>query len=91
MPGRIMLGGWSPSAMTPEARAVLDQALADTDLAVTTVVAVRSQVVAGTNYEFEVEGSSDSHGHATRFLVTVFHQPWTNTTELKGIVQAPEK
>ncbi|RLN68258.1 hypothetical protein BBJ29_000829 [Phytophthora kernoviae] len=47
----VIVGGWAPSAVTPESRAVLERALADTDLAVTAVVSVRSQVVAGTNYD----------------------------------------
>ncbi|KAG7397110.1 hypothetical protein PHYBOEH_001261 [Phytophthora boehmeriae] len=85
----LILGGWSPSEVTPESRAVLERALANSDLTVTSVVSVRSQVVAGTKYEFEVEGSSDSHGQAKRFLITVFHQPWTSTTQLMSIVEAP--
>ncbi|KAG3218771.1 hypothetical protein PC129_g10417 [Phytophthora cactorum] len=46
-------------------------------------------VVAGTNYEFEVEGSSASHNDVTRFVVKVFNQPWTNTTQLTSVVAAP--
>jgi flavin-binding protein dodecin len=84
----VILGGWSPSAVTPEARAALERALAASDLTVTAVLSLRSQVVAGTNYEFEVEGVSASHAQASRFLVTVFDQPWTSTTELKAIVAA---
>ncbi|KAH7482402.1 E3 ubiquitin-protein ligase mib1 [Phytophthora ramorum] len=89
MPGPVMVGGWSPAAVTPEARAALDRALAESDLTVTSVLSVRSQVVAGTNYEFAVEGSSASHDQVTRFLVRVFYQPWTKTTELKSVVAAP--
>ncbi|KAE9357275.1 hypothetical protein PF008_g3248 [Phytophthora fragariae] len=50
---------------------------------------VTPEVVAGTNYEFEVEGSSASHNQVSRFLVKVFDQPWTNTTELTSVVAAP--
>ncbi|KUF96757.1 Ankyrin-2 [Phytophthora nicotianae] len=78
----VILGGFSPAPVTPEARAALDRALAGSDLTVTNILSVRSQVVAGTNYEFEVEGSSASHNDATRFVVKVFDQPWTNSTHL---------
>ncbi|KAG1700805.1 hypothetical protein DVH05_011692 [Phytophthora capsici] len=89
MPGPLILGGFSATTATPEARAALDRALASSDLTVTNILSVRSQVVAGTNYEFEVEGSSASHNDVTRFVVEVFDQPWTNTTELKSVAAAP--
>ncbi|EEY60595.1 uncharacterized protein PITG_13320 [Phytophthora infestans T30-4] len=88
MPGPLILGGFSPATVTPEARAALDRALQGSDLAVTNILSVRSQVVAGTNYEFEVEGSSASHNDATRFVVKVFDQPWTNTTQLTSLATA---
>ncbi|KAG2821919.1 hypothetical protein PC116_g15856 [Phytophthora cactorum] len=89
MPGPMIVGGFSPATVTPEARAALDRALQGSDLTVTNVLSVRSQVVAGTNYEFEVEGSSASHNDVTRFVVKVFNQPWTNTTQLTSVVAAP--
>ncbi|POM57306.1 Hypothetical protein PHPALM_38198 [Phytophthora palmivora] len=85
MPSPVILGGFSPATVTPQARAVLERALIGSDLTVTKVLSVRSQVVAGTNYEFEVEGSSVSN-NATRFVIKVFDQPWTHTTELKSVV-----
>ncbi|KAG7381789.1 Ankyrin repeat domain-containing protein 27 [Phytophthora pseudosyringae] len=89
MPGPVIVGGFSPATeVTPEARAALDRALAGSDLTVANVVSVRSQVVAGTNYEFDVEGSSASL-NGVRFIVKVFDQPWTSTTELKSVVVAP--
>ncbi|KAG6615750.1 protease inhibitor EpiC4 [Phytophthora cinnamomi] len=84
-----LLGGWVPNVVTPEARAALQRALVGSDLTVTTILSVRSQVVAGTNYEFEVEGLSASYSQVSRFLVKVFDQPWTNTTELTSVVAAP--
>ncbi|KAK1928795.1 hypothetical protein P3T76_015733 [Phytophthora citrophthora] len=89
MPGPLILGGFSPATVTPEARAALNRALASSDLTVTNILSVRSQVVAGTNYEFEVEGTSASLNDVTRFVVKVFDQPWTNTTELKSVTAAP--
>ncbi|GMF43418.1 unnamed protein product [Phytophthora fragariaefolia] len=85
----LIVGGWSSGTVTPEARAALERALIGSDLTVTTILSVRSQVVAGTNYEFEVEGSSTSQNHVNRFLVKVFDQPWTNTTQLTSVVAAP--
>ncbi|RMX67590.1 hypothetical protein KXD40_002735 [Peronospora effusa] len=85
----LILGGWSPAAITPKVHAALERALVGSDLVVSKVLSVRSQVVAGTKYEFEVEGSSASHGQVFRFLVQVFDQPWTNTTKLLSIVAAP--
>ncbi|KAE9048195.1 hypothetical protein PR003_g765 [Phytophthora rubi] len=85
----MIVGGWSTGVVTPEARAALERALVGSDLTVNTILSVRSQVVAGTNYEFEVEGSSASHNQVSRFLVKVFDQPWTSTTELTSVVAAP--
>ncbi|EGZ16608.1 hypothetical protein PHYSODRAFT_498081 [Phytophthora sojae] len=85
----VIVGGWSTGVVTPEACAALERALVGSDLTVTTILSVRSQVVAGTNYEFEVEGSSASHNQVSRFLVKVFDQPWTNTTELTSVIAAP--
>ena len=85
----LILGGWSPAAITPGVHAILERALVGSDLVVTKVLSVRSQVVAGTKYEIEVEGSSASHDQVSQFLVQVFDQPWTHTTQLKSIVAAP--
>ncbi|RLN74257.1 hypothetical protein BBJ28_00009015 [Nothophytophthora sp. Chile5] len=85
----VIVGGWSPAAVTPEARAVLERALATTDMRVTTIHSVRTQVVAGTNYEFEVEGCrSEQDATARRFVVRVFDQPWTSTTRVTSIAEA---
>ncbi|RLN48270.1 hypothetical protein BBJ28_00000790 [Nothophytophthora sp. Chile5] len=86
---RVIVGGWAPAAVTPEARAVLERALASTDMSVTAVRSVRTQVVAGTNYEFEVEGTRGGQdATARRFVVRVFDQPWTSTTRVTAIAEA---
>ncbi|CEG46909.1 conserved hypothetical protein [Plasmopara halstedii] len=85
----VILGGFTPTTVTPESRAALDRALIDSDLHVNNILTVRSQVVAGTNYEFEVDGSSASHNDATRFVVKVFDQPWTNRTVLTSLIAVP--
>lgn len=90
----LILGGWSTAAITPGTRAVLVQALSTTNVCVDSIISVRSQVVAGTNYEFRINGCRGLRGGncvrascvAPRtFVVNVFDQPWTRTTRVMSV------
>ncbi|ETI36673.1 hypothetical protein F443_17231 [Phytophthora nicotianae P1569] len=86
-----LYGGWSSAAITPDTRAVLLQALSTTNVCVSSIVSVRSQVVAGTNYEFRIDGCRGVRGgdcasvscvSPRALVVNVFDQPLTRTTRV---------
>ncbi|EGZ16604.1 hypothetical protein PHYSODRAFT_443322, partial [Phytophthora sojae] len=84
----LILGGWSAAPVTPDTRAALVRALSKTSVCVNSILSARSQVVAGTNYEFQIDGCRGLRGgdcssackSPRRFSVSVFDQPWTHTT-----------
>ncbi|KAE9048197.1 hypothetical protein PR003_g760 [Phytophthora rubi] len=84
----LLAGGWSVTAVTPDTRAALVRALSKTNVCVKSILWARSQVVAGMNYEFHIDGCRGAHGgecgkackSPRRFSVVVFDQPWTHTT-----------
>lgn len=94
--GEGLLGGWSRIAPTPDTRATLLQALSSTDTCVRSIVSVRAQVVAGMNYDFEIDGCRHVRGGSCRgfcstpgrFVIRVFDQPWTRTTSVVSISPA---
>ncbi|KAG6969229.1 hypothetical protein JG688_00005397 [Phytophthora aleatoria] len=93
----LIYGGWSSAAITPDTRAVLLQALSTTNVCVSSIVSVKSQVVAGTNYEFRINGCRGMRGgNCARSLckspralvVSVFDQPWTRTIRVESVSEA---
>ncbi|KAG6964313.1 hypothetical protein JG687_00006040 [Phytophthora cactorum] len=93
----LIYGGWSSAAITPDTRAVLLQALSTTNVCVSSIVSVKSQVVAGTNYEFRINGCRGMRGgncarssckSPRALVVSVFDQPWTRTTRVVSVSEA---
>ncbi|GMF40387.1 unnamed protein product [Phytophthora fragariaefolia] len=102
-----MTGGWHTANVTDENTQLLAQALSGDSYAesVTTrvcyseVTSVETQVVAGTNYRFHIDGCgvTDSDGACsestlasckpTEFVVKVFEQTWTSTLKVTGITE----
>ncbi|OQR87835.1 hypothetical protein ACHHYP_07998 [Achlya hypogyna] len=88
-------GGWAPSEMTASAKSDFYSAIsndtANAHVCVSSFLSVQSQVVAGTNYRFSVEGCvvptalaaspacTCSPVSLKNYLITVFVQPWTHT------------
>jgi hypothetical protein len=91
----LLLGGWTAAAVTPDSRAVLARALSTTNVCVNSIWSLRTQVAAGTNYEFQIDGCRGEEGGSCarpcasprRFLVRVFEQPWTHTTLLTAVAE----
>lgn len=103
-------GGWSSAAVTNETRALLERALknesgyrADVSarVCVFEIRALSQQVVAGTNYRFEVQackvasaanaGTCGGRTLTTNasvcddYTIQLFEQPWTSTLEVTAI------
>ncbi|OWY94382.1 hypothetical protein PHMEG_00035910 [Phytophthora megakarya] len=52
--------------MTPDTRAILLQALSTTNICVSSILSVQSQVVARMNYEFHIVGCGVRGGHCVK-------------------------
>ncbi|KAG1705128.1 hypothetical protein DVH05_004064 [Phytophthora capsici] len=106
-----MTGGWHTANVTEDNTKLLDAALSgssyaksvgDTRVCFSEVNSVETQVVAGTNYRFHIDGcdvtSSDGECSAstlsscelTGFVVQIFEQTWTDTLKVTSIkAEAP--
>lgn len=109
-----MLGGWTKADVTPENSQTLLDALTGGDAAYTAAVGktrvcftdiarVETQVVAGTNYRFYINGCSVSStkragkcathkktstcAQPVAYVVQVFEQSWTDTLEVTRIAK----
>lgn len=101
-----MTGGWSSTNITSDATKLLTDALVgtnyassvgDTRVCYTEVTSLKTQVVAGVNYRFHIDGCNvtDSDGVCSEstltscepsgFVVQIFEQSWTNTLKVTSI------
>ncbi|KAL3672330.1 hypothetical protein V7S43_003019 [Phytophthora oleae] len=101
-----MTGGWRTANVTEDNTQLLDTALSgssyaksvgDTRVCFSEVTSVETQVVAGTNYRFHIDGcdvtSSDGECSAstlsscklTGFAVQIFEQTWSDTLKVTSI------
>ncbi|KAH7470732.1 Cystatin-like cysteine protease inhibitor EPIC4 [Phytophthora ramorum] len=106
-----MTGGWHEANVTAVNTQLLADALSgssfskavgDTRVCYSEVASVETQVVAGTNYRFHIDGCSvtDSDGECSdatlaackpsEFEVKIFEQPWTSTLKVTGIKEVEQ-
>ncbi|OQS00376.1 hypothetical protein THRCLA_21691 [Thraustotheca clavata] len=98
-----LVGSWKKSEMTSEAKEDFYNAItndtANAHICASSFRAVQTQVVAGTNYRFTVEGCTVPTALATgpkctcqpnalkQYLITVFAQSWTNTYKVVSVYE----
>ncbi|DBA03004.1 TPA: hypothetical protein N0F65_003192 [Lagenidium giganteum] len=98
-------GGWHDDDLTDSTRQVLLRAVGSESfykagvqrVCVSEIKSVKSQVVSGSNYKFQVTGCVVSDAHAIgvcttascpqpkKLEVEVFDQPWTQTLSVTGV------
>ncbi|KAG1698758.1 hypothetical protein DVH05_014713 [Phytophthora capsici] len=106
-PAQTMLGGWTEATVTETEVNLLVQATGDannyapdvtTAICLIAIEGLWTQVVAGTNYKYQVAGCpvNDASGLGacvdrecakSDYDVVVFSQPWTNTVQVTSVAQ----
>ncbi|KAK1943982.1 hypothetical protein P3T76_005378 [Phytophthora citrophthora] len=107
VPAQTMLGSWTEATVTETEVNLLVQATSDasnyapdvtTAICLIAIEGLWTQVVAGTNYKYQVAGCpvNDASGLGacvdrecakSDYDVIVFSQPWTNTVQVTSVVQ----